>query len=695
MIIESKHKITTHHLARKAFVYIRQSSVRQVFENTESTKRQYDLHKAAVALGWPADQIIVIDSDLGQSGASRDREGFQKLVAEVGLGHAGVVLSLEVSRLARNCSDWHQLLEICALTGTLIVDESGLYDPAHFNDRLLLGLKGTMSEAELYIMRARLRGGQLNKARRGELELPLPIGFVYDQQGRVVLDPDKQVQDSVRLLFKTFTQVQTAYATAAYFHTQNLKFPFRIHGGLRHGELQWGTLAPQRVVALLHNPRYAGAFAYGREQLTPRALGRQRRRQIPREQWHALVLDAHPGYISWAEHEANMARLRQTASTRGIVDPRRPPREGPALLQGLIVCGACGARMTTRYAARHGQRFPYYECRRKYQYPGGSTCTSISGITLDAAMARLVVDSLTPAAVDVALDVERELRERVERSDRLLEQQVERARYQAEAARRRFMQVDPDNRLVAGSLETQWNDALRAVNEAEQTLEQQRTRYTAVRDPEDRDRMMSMCREFPALWDSPTTQASERKRMLRLLIEDVTVHKRETITAHIRFRGGATTTLSVQRPLANWEKIKTPASVVAEVDKLLSLHTCSRIAELLNEQGKRMTNGALFDSRGVKSVVANYHLKTFKQRLRDQGLIGASELASRLGVNIASIYLWQRQGRIAAIRCNDRGELAYHPDTRPGEVPPPGQGSASTRVAVIRGPGRSTPGGAV
>jgi hypothetical protein len=299
-----------------------------------------------------------------------------------------------------------------------------------------------------------------------------------------------------------------------------------------------------------------------------------------------------------------------------------------------------------------------------------------------------------PKAVDLALDVEQELRLRVDQSDRLLEQQVERARYQAEAARRRFMQVDPDNRLVASSLETQWNDALRAVNEAEQTLEQQRARYRAARDPADRDRMMSMCREFPALWNSPTTQSTERKRMLRLLVEDVTVHKHERITAQVRFRGGSTTSLSVDRPLANWEMKKTHPSVVAEVDRLLSEHTYSRVAQLLNQQGKRMTNGALFDATGVKSVVRNYELKTLQQRLRDRGMIGPSELARRLGVHIAWVYLWQREGRIDGIRSNDKGEMAYHPDTRPGDCTLSTR-PASTDAAITRGSRRSTQGGAV
>lgn len=353
-------KVSAEHLRRQAYLYVRQSTLRQVIENTESTQRQYDLRRRAVALGWGEEQIEVIDSDLGQSGASAvDREGFQRLVSEVGLGRAGIVMGLEVSRLARNSSDWHRLLEICALRGTLILDEDGLYDPMDFNDRLLLGLKGTMSEAELHMIRARLRGGMLNKARRGELRLRLPGGFVYDAQDRVVLDPDRQVQASICLLFATFRRVGSAHATVKAYREQGLAFPARPHSGPHKGELVWRPLTNGRVGNVLHNPRYAGAYAYGRRRQRPRDLdGRTRTEVRPREEWHTLILDAHPGYITWAEYEENLARLRHNA--RATPESRRgPPREGPALLQGLVICGVCGARMSVRYQGSKQAPKPY------------------------------------------------------------------------------------------------------------------------------------------------------------------------------------------------------------------------------------------------------------------------------------------------------------------------------------------------
>ena len=353
---QAQEKVTASHLGRDAYLYVRQSTVRQVFENVESTQRQYALRQRAVTLGWPNERVIVID--LGLSGSSAtDRQGFQKLVAEVGLGHAGIVLGLEVSRLARNSTDWHRLLEICALTDTLILDEDGIYDPAHFNDRLLLGLKGTMSEAELHVLRSRLRGGILNKARRGQLRCPLPIGLVHDGAGCVGLDPDKQVQESVRLLFETFTRTGSVSATVKHFRQQGLLFPSRIAAGARKGELSWAPLALGRAARALHNPWYAGAYVYGRSRSRRRPDGRARHEQRPKQEWHAFIKDAHAGYISWEEHERIEQQLQQSAKTLGWQRQSSPAHEGPALLQGRGVRAvrqphACPLQCSPRRQAR-------------------------------------------------------------------------------------------------------------------------------------------------------------------------------------------------------------------------------------------------------------------------------------------------------------------------------------------------------
>lgn len=359
-------KISPSHLRRSALIYIRQSTMRQVLENTESTERQYALRQQAEALGWEAQNIHVIDQDLGQSGVSAaDRAGFQALVAEVSLGHVGLVVGLEVSRLARNSADWHQLLELCALTGPWIYDEDGLYDPKEFNDRLVLGLKGTMSEAELHVLKSRLQGGLRSKALRGELKIGLPVGLVYQADNRVALDPDQAIQAAVRLVFETFSRTGSAWKTVRYFMLHHLTFPRQLRYGPHKGEVVWGALNHNRVRKLLHNPRYAGAFCYGRTHVRYTGDHKVHIEPVPLAEWLVLIPDAHPGYITWEQYQHNQEVLRANAQTFDAEDGPRPPREGSALLQGLVLCGRCGQRMMTHYRLHRGQQIPEYVCEHE------------------------------------------------------------------------------------------------------------------------------------------------------------------------------------------------------------------------------------------------------------------------------------------------------------------------------------------
>ena len=399
----AESKITAEHLKRCAYLYIRQSTLRQVLENTESTQRQYALRQRALALGWPEERIIVIDHDQAQSAATAvDREGFQRLVTEVGLGRAGLVMGLEVSRLARNCADWHRLLEICALAQTLILDEDGLYDPAHFNDRLLLGLKGTMSEAELHVLKARLVGGVISKAQRAELKLPLPVGLVYDADNRVMLDPDQQVQQALRLFFVTFERTGSAWATVQAFRREGWKFPKRGQAG--SGEVVWLEMTHTVALDTLHNPRYAGAFCFGRTRTWKDAAGKGHCRQLPREQWRFLKQDAHPGYLTWEQFLAHQQRLLNNCQARGKQERKAgPPREGPALLQGLVLCGKCGRAMTIRYHHQRGGRVvPEYVCAKTCVEECQPRCQSIPGASIDAAVGKLLIQSVAPLALEVA-----------------------------------------------------------------------------------------------------------------------------------------------------------------------------------------------------------------------------------------------------------------------------------------------------
>jgi DNA invertase Pin-like site-specific DNA recombinase len=661
MMGETHAKVQARHLKRNAYLYVRQSTLRQVLENTESTKRQYALRERAMALGWRLDQVIVIDSDLGQSGASAvDREGFQQLVSEVGLGRAGIVMGLEVSRLARNSTDWHRLLEICALADTLILDEDGVYDPAHFNDRLLLGLKGTMSEAELHVLRARLRGGILNKARRGELEIRLPIGFDYDPAGRVRLDPDLRVQESLRQFFRTFRRTGSATATVKAFRAEGLSFPHRIYRGPQTGELSWSELDHSRALWLLHHPRYTGAFCFGRTRVRKLPDGSCKHQRLPTEEWIALIRDAHPGYITWDEYEQNLQILRDNAQGPAAGRDRGPPREGPALLQGLVICAKCGDRMTVRYHLQGARRVPDYLCQRHGVEHAEPLCQQIVGGELDAAIGRLLVEAVSPVTLEVALAVQKELESRSEESDRLRRQAVERARYESDLARRRYMRCDPDNRLVADSLEAEWNQALRNQTAAQEHYDKQRASETGL-DDQQRAAILALAKDFPRLWNDPHTADRERKRMARLLIADVTLLRDTEVRAQVRFHGGATHTLHLPLPKPAWLLRQTPAKVVAEIDRLLEDHTDGEIAALLNGQGLLSGEGKPFHRLMVRYIRIDYALPSRHDRLLTRGLLTLHEMAQRLNVCSETLKYWRRAGLLKAHKYDDRGGYLFEP----------------------------------
>ncbi len=682
---DTHSKVTSQHLKRKAYLYVRQSTMRQVIENTESTQRQYALRTRAVALGWPIDQLVVIDHDLGHSAASAaDRAGFQTLVAEVGLGRAGIVMGLEVSRLARNNADWHRLLEICALTDTLILDEDGIYDPAHFNDRLLLGLKGAMSEAELHLLRARLRGGMLNKARRGELKTPLPAGFVHDEQDKVVLDPDSQVRQAVGLFFQTFRRTGAATATAKSFRKDGLLFPRRLRCGASKGELVWEALHVNRALAMLRNPRYAGAYAFGRTHQRQTHEKRRVLERLPRERWHALLQDAHEGYISWPQYEENQTRLRDNAVAVGAAHPSCPPREGPALLQGVVLCGLCGRGMTVRYHAVAGRLVPEYLCVGRGNKHAAPSCQTIPGAGIDRAIGRLLVDALTPVTLDIALAVQQELQTRIDEAGAVRRKQVERARYETELARRRYMRIDPDNRLVADELEAEWNTKLRALAETQQDYERRSEADRKILDEQARARILALATDFPKLWNDPHTPDRERKRMVRILLEDVTLIKAQDITLQVRFRGGATRTLRIPKQLNGFQQRKLPPDTVAEIDRLLEHHTDGEIAALLNARGFLSGEGKPLDGHRIAYVRRAYKLKSRYERLRAAGWLTLKEAAVALEISTWTVKLRRAAGRVTGQRVDDMGRCLYDPRLAERLRGPPGRRVPSTRSKEVQ-----------
>ena len=498
--------------------------------------------------------------------------------------------------------------------------------------------------------------------------MPLPVGLAYDAAGHVILDPDSAIQGAVRHLLATFEATGSATAVVKAFRTAGLSFPWRHLKGPRKGETDWQPLRHSTVLHALHNPRYAGAFTYGRhrEQLLPG--GKRASITVPREEWISFIPGAHPGYITLDQWEANLARLAANAAAHGRDRAAGPPREGPALLQGIIICGRCGGRMTIRYHARGGKDLPTYLCQRDGIGNARPICAAIPGHTLDERIGQLLIAALTPLAVEAALQVSAELQQRAAEADALRAAHVERARYHADLARRRYLAVDPANRLVADTLEADWNTALRALNDAQAAYDKAREQHDGTLTPAQKDRISQLVTDLPGIWNDPATPMRERKRIARLLLTDVTVTRTsDTITAHVRLAGGQARTLTLPVPEPAWKIRQTKASTIAEIDKLLDHHTCAEIAAILRSRGLPNGEGRPFNPTMVQRVIRTYQLPSRRQRLLDAGLIPLSQMAQLLGVPAGTVKIWYHAGIVSGQRYNDKGEVLYHP---PGPNPP-------------------------
>ena len=573
----------------------------------------------------------------------------------------GIVLGLECSRLARDSADWQQLVKICAHTDTLILDEDGLYDPAIFNDRVLLGMKGQISEFELHFLRSRMRGGILAKARRGELALALPAGLVRDRHGQVTLDPDAGVRDAVRLLFGTFTATGSAFGVVRAFREQQLTFPARHRRGPRRGELFFQPLTHDRVLSVLHNPAYAGAYAYGRARHATGLDGHHHTTARPIGEWTVLIKDHHPGYLTWDQYEANLAVLTSNAAARGDDRAAGPPREGTALLQGLVVCGRCGRRMTVRYHSRHGAQIPEYMCQNDGIRTARPICQHLPGDIIDSAVSDLILASLTPAAIEVTLAVSDELTAQAERADQLRRAHVQRAEHAADAARHRYLAVDAANRLVADALEADWNTALRALAAARDDYRKATAAATAL-DEEQRDKIRALAVDLPRLWNDPGTPMRERKRLIRLLITDVTLTRgQDTITAAIRFPAGRHHALRLPVPLNAWQLRATPAQLTELIGHLLDSCTYAQTAGQLNAAGHTSSDGHPWDGDRVAKLANHHQMPSHDKRLQDRGLLTLGQIAADLDAHPCSIKRWHRLGLITGEQADDRGIFRYHP----------------------------------
>lgn len=647
-------KVRAVHLDRGACVYIRQSTLQQVRENVESTERQYGLVQRAVELGWPRERVEVVDEDLGRSGAqAAGRTGFQRLVARVSMGEVGAVFGLEVSRLARSSADWHRLLELCALFETLIVDEDGIYDLGDFNDRLVLGLKGTMSEAELHYLRSRMLGGKRVKAKKGELRVPLPVGYVYEESGAVVQDPDEEVREAVAAVFAAFRRTGSAYGAVQTLADQ--PFPKRAYGGVWAGQLRWGRLTHGRVCSILKNPAYAGAYVYGRYG-TEKQVGKDgtlvtRRVLRPMEQWEVLIEDHHPGYIEWSEYLENQRRLAANRTNGPDRLTPGPAREGRALLQGLVVCGGCGRRLSTRYAGNGGV-YAQYECNRarregRKRQPG---CRSLRADLVDEPVVARVLEALTPAHLELAAEALEEVEARREAERRRWNRRRERVRYEAARAERQYEACEPENRLVARTLEARWNERLAELAELEEEWTARQREWERQEAPA-RERVLAIAEDLPRLWEEPTTSAADRKRILRVLIEDVTVRSEPEgpeVELGLRWRAGATETLRIRRPPRPQDRVRTPPEVVEAIRELAPELTDDEIAERLTARGMLSGTGRPLTRAAVKWI-RHQHRIPGPPAYRE-GDRSVKEVAAHFGVSPNVVYYWIDKGELAATK---------------------------------------------
>jgi DNA invertase Pin-like site-specific DNA recombinase len=655
--MNERAKITPSHLSRQAIVYLRQSSAAQVEHNRESTERQYALAVKARELGWPDERIVVIDEDLGLSGSgSVARSGFARLTAEVALAHVGLVLGLEVSRLARNNADWHRLIDLAGLTDTLIGDADGIYHPALFNDRLLLGLKGTMSEAELHVLRARLNGGIRNKAARGELRRGLPVGFVWgEEDGEVRFHPDEAVVTAIRTVFARFAETGSARRVWLWFRSEGVKFPLQMNA--RAG-IRWVEASYTAIHHVLINPVYAGAYAYGktRQETTLDAAGvrRKRVRHLPRDQWQVLIREHHGGFIDWQTYEANQARIARNTRPRPHNDPSAvggAVREGNALLQGLASCGHCGRRLRTHYRGRSSA--PGYHCAGNRLVEGrGSYCLNIGGIQIDAAVTCAFIAALEPAKLAATLAAAERLetdREAILKQWRL---GVERASYEASRAERRYRAVDPDNRLVARGLEREWEESLSALEAARAELARREKERPRVLSEAERNSLLALGPDLAAVWGAATTTPRDRKELLRALIEEVIVKvERDKSVAHLtlRWKGGALSEIDLALPRSRPATVRTDEDTIALVRRLAVHYPDTVIAGILNRQGRRTARGHRFEGNRVCSLRQHWSIPCFepKPTSGDGELLTIKKAAIALGVATSTMHRLINDGIIA------------------------------------------------
>jgi DNA invertase Pin-like site-specific DNA recombinase len=663
-------KITEAHFQRLAIVYVRQSTQQQVLEHRESTARQDALAERAVALGWPAAAVEVIDEDQGHSGSSAEgRSGFQRLLAEVSLDRVGLILGLEMSRLARSCKDWHALLELCAIYRTLLADADGLYDPSQYNDRLLLGLKGTMSEAELHILKSRRQQGMWNKAARGALLNHAPIGYVRTVAGDFMIDPDEQVQTVVRLIFEQFQRRGSVNGLLRWLVRHDVKLPVRPHFGANRGQLEWRRPNRVTLLNLLHHPIYAGAYRWGHREVDPR-------KKVPGRPTTGRTLNAHdkcrvliqnrfPAYVTWDEFENNQHKLARNSALSKTLSA---PRHGPSILAGLVVCGRCGQRMLVSYSNTTATaKTLRYGCLRDAIDYGGEVCQSLSGAALESLVVERLIQAVSPASLELSLAATADIQRQRKQLDDHWQQRLARSRYEAEQARRQYAAVDPEYRLVARELERRWDEALRADEQLQADYARFQRDCPMQLSPHESEQIRALSQDLPALWRAATTTPTDRQTIARLLLEQVTVTiegHTDRVDVELRWAGGFVSRHMLSRPVQTYEQLSNYDDLVARIDALRAQRkTLSAIAKTLNAEGfhppkrspcfTRAILSCFLRERGVhtgplpRSVTREHHLCANEWWL--------AHLAAELKMPIATLHRWQRVGWITSRKVAEAG----------------------------------------
>ncbi|MGH9438217.1 MAG: recombinase family protein [Terriglobia bacterium] len=660
------HKVTQNHLQKPAFIYVRQSTMGQVRYHQESTERQYALKHRAEEMGWLPHQIRVLDGDLGMSGARTDgREDFKSLVAEVSMQNVGAVFAIEVSRLARSCADWHRLLELCAYTGTLIIDEDGCYNPAEFNDQLLLGLKGTMSQAELHFIKARLYGGKLNKAKKGLLRFPLPVGFCFDEQDKIILDPDEEVRGAVSMIFSAFRETGSAYGVVHKFVKLGLRFPKRSYGGVWQGKLVWGGLTHARVLGVLKNPSYAGVYAFGRyhyaKEISSEGRIISRPKVRPMQDWQVKIDAHHESYVSWDEYLKNQSLLQSNRTNGEPMILTGAAREGLALLQGLLLCGTCGRRLHPRYTG-NGGIYPTYQCNwRRREGLSTTSCMSARCADIDAVVVQRIFELLRADQLQIAIHALTEIEKRDAAGSKQWQMKLDRAEYETQLAQKRYEEVDPANRLVAATLERRWNEALAKLEELKQSAARVQQDAALSITAEQKSQIMSLAKDLPKLWKASTTQPQDRKRILRLLLKDITVEKlaRKSLILHIRWQGGATDDVPVELPPDQPDVVRYPDEFVERIRDLATKHSDPEIVAILNTEGQLSSTGKQFTASMISWIRFKHKIPSPSPNANE---LTVAEVATKFGVSHHVVYYWIERNFLAVRRIGENGPFCIQLD---------------------------------